>query len=157
MAVLGGAAPWLRGQDRGLIVVLGTLDCLWHVQPGWHWELLWTGCFPLISRSPLPRHPRSGSPGPKGCCRSIPPCCRAGGSASSSRWYVTADPGKIDALEFACLSGPQVENRSGWDVDGVEIRVILDFRAGFIDHRRWFMNAARDGRSRPAHRLGGTP
>ena len=55
-----------------------------------------------------------------------------------------ADPGEIDGLEFAYLSGaegPQVESRSGWDVDGVEIRVILDFGAGFIDHRGWFMNA----------------
>ena len=64
--------------------------------------------------------------------------------SSASRWYVTADPGEIDGLEFAYLSGaegPQVESRSGWDVDGVEIRVILDFGAGFIDHRGWFMNA----------------
>ena len=60
------------------------------------------------------------------------------------RWYVAADPGEIDGLEFAYLSGnegPQVESRSGWDVDGVEIRVILDFGAGFIDHQGWFMNA----------------
>ncbi len=35
----------------------------------------------------------------------------------------------------------RVESRSGWDVDGVEIRVILDFGAGFIDRRGWFMNA----------------
>ena len=64
--------------------------------------------------------------------------------SSGTRWYVTADPGEIDGLEFAYLSGaegPQVESRSGWDVDGVEIRVILDFGAGFIDHRGWFMNA----------------
>lgn len=63
--------------------------------------------------------------------------------SSDTRWYVTADPGEIDGLEFAYLSGaegPQVESRSGWDVDGVEIRVILDFGAGFIDHRGWFMN-----------------
>lgn len=63
---------------------------------------------------------------------------------SATRWYVTADPGEIDGLEFAYLSGaegPQVESRSGWNVDGVEIRVILDFGAGFIDHRGWFMNA----------------
>jgi len=33
-----------------------------------------------------------------------------------------------------------MESRSGWDVDGVEIRVILDFGAGFIDHRGWFQN-----------------
>lgn len=64
--------------------------------------------------------------------------------SSATRWYVTAEPGEIDGLEFAYLSGaegPQVESRSGWDVDGVEIRVILDFGAGFIDHRGWFMNA----------------
>jgi len=64
--------------------------------------------------------------------------------SSATRWYVTANPGEIDGLEFAYLSGaegPQVESRSGWDVDGVEIRVILDFGAGFIDHRGWFMNA----------------
>jgi hypothetical protein len=64
--------------------------------------------------------------------------------SSATRWYVTADPGEIDGLEFAYLSGnegPQVESRSGWDVDGVEIRVILDFGAGFIDHRGWFQNA----------------
>lgn len=64
--------------------------------------------------------------------------------SSATRWYVTADPGEIDGLEFAYLSGaegPQVESRSGWGVDGVEIRVILDFGAGFIDHRGWFMNA----------------
>jgi len=64
--------------------------------------------------------------------------------SSATRWYITADPGEIDGLEFAYLSGnegPQVESRSGWDVDGVEIRVILDFGAGFIDHRGWYMNA----------------
>jgi len=63
--------------------------------------------------------------------------------SSGTRWYVTADPSEIDGLEFAYLSGaegPQVESRSGWDVDGVEIRVILDFGAGFIDHRGWYMN-----------------
>ncbi|MBO6522164.1 MAG: Mu-like prophage major head subunit gpT family protein [Rhodospirillales bacterium] len=64
--------------------------------------------------------------------------------ASATRWYVTADPGEIGGLEYAYLSGnegPQVESKSGWDVDGVEIRVILDFGAGFVDHRGWFANA----------------
>lgn len=63
---------------------------------------------------------------------------------SATRWYITADPSEIDGLEFAYLAGgegPQVESKSGWDVDGVEIRVILDFGAGFIDHRGWFANA----------------
>jgi len=64
--------------------------------------------------------------------------------ASATRWYVTADPGEIDGLEFAYLAGgegPQVESKSGWDVDGVEIRVILDYGAGFVDHRGWYANA----------------
>lgn len=64
--------------------------------------------------------------------------------SSAGRWYVTADPAEIDGLEFAYLSGsegPQVESKSGWDVDGVEIRVILDFGAGFVDHRGWYANA----------------
>lgn len=63
---------------------------------------------------------------------------------SATRWYVTADPGEIEGLEFAYLSGnegPQVESRSGWDVDGVEIWVILNFGAGYIDHRGWFQIA----------------
>lgn len=64
--------------------------------------------------------------------------------SSAARWYVTADPAEIDGLEFAYLAGgegPQVESKSGWDVDGVEIRVILDFGAGFVDHRGWYANA----------------
>lgn len=63
--------------------------------------------------------------------------------SSATRWYVTAEPAEIDGLEYAYLSGnegPQVESRSGWDIDGVEIRVILDFGAGFVDHRGWYMN-----------------
>ena len=64
--------------------------------------------------------------------------------ASATRWYITADPSEIDGLEFAYLAGgegPQVESKSGWDVDGVEIRVILDYGAGFVDHRGWYANA----------------
>ncbi len=63
--------------------------------------------------------------------------------SSATRWYVTADPSEIEGLEFAYLAGgegPQIESKSGWDVDGAEIRVILDFGAGFIDHRGWYMN-----------------
>ena len=64
--------------------------------------------------------------------------------ASATRWYITADPSEIDGLEFAYLAGgegPQVESKSGWDVDGIDIRVILDYGAGFVDHRGWFANA----------------
>lgn len=63
---------------------------------------------------------------------------------NAKRWYVTADPNEVDGLEYAYLAGgegPQVESKSGWDVDGVEIRVILDYGAGFVDWRGWHMNA----------------
>jgi hypothetical protein len=64
--------------------------------------------------------------------------------SSATRWYVAADATEIDGLEYAYLAGgegPQVESKSGWDVDGVEVRVILDFGAGFIDWRGWYQNA----------------
>jgi hypothetical protein len=64
--------------------------------------------------------------------------------ASATRWYVTADAAEIDGFEYAYLAGgegPQVESKSGWDVDGVEVRVILDFGAGFVDWRGWYANA----------------
>ena len=42
-------------------------------------------------------------------------------------------PAEIDGLEYAYLAGgPQIETKAGWDIDGVEIRVLLDFGAGFI-------------------------
>lgn len=63
--------------------------------------------------------------------------------AGATRSYVAGDAAGIDGLEFAYLAGargPRVESKSGWDVDGVEIRVILDYGAGFVDHRGWFAN-----------------
>ena len=59
------------------------------------------------------------------------------------QWFVVADPAVSDGLVFAHLAGepgPQVESRTGFDVDGVETRVRLDFGAGFIDFRSWFRN-----------------
>ncbi|HPE29813.1 MAG TPA: HK97 family phage prohead protease [Parvularculaceae bacterium] len=63
---------------------------------------------------------------------------------SATAWYVAADPAEIDGLEYAYLEGepgPQIESRNGFDVDGVEIKVRLDFGAGFVEHRGWFKNA----------------
>ena len=54
--------------------------------------------------------------------------------ADAFRWYVTANPATVDGLEFAYLAGaagPQVESQAGFKVDGVEIRVRLDYGAGF--------------------------
>lgn len=56
------------------------------------------------------------------------------------KWYVVADPATIDGLEYAYLEGapgPQIETRAGFEVDGVQIKVRLDFGAGWIDYRGW--------------------
>lgn len=64
--------------------------------------------------------------------------------ASPTRWYVVADPATIPGLEYAYLQGhegPQTETRHGFEVDGVEVKVRLDFGAGFLDYRGWYVNA----------------
>lgn len=60
------------------------------------------------------------------------------------RWYVVADPAAMDGLEFAYLAGapgPQTQSRAGFEVDGIEVKVRLDYGAGFVDHRGWYSNA----------------
>jgi HK97 family phage prohead protease len=64
--------------------------------------------------------------------------------ASATRWYVVADPAQIDGLEYAYLQGeegPQIETRAGFEVDGLEVKVRLDFGAAFMDWRGWYTNA----------------
>ncbi|KPQ07470.1 MAG: Phage head maturation protease [Rhodobacteraceae bacterium HLUCCA12] len=60
---------------------------------------------------------------------------------SETRWYVVADPQTVDGLEYAYLEGapgPQIESRAGFEVDGTQIRVRLDFGCGWVDHRGWY-------------------
>lgn len=57
---------------------------------------------------------------------------------SDTAWYLFADPGMADALEYAYLqdsTGPEIITREGFEIDGVEIKARLDFGAGFIDWR----------------------
>lgn len=65
-------------------------------------------------------------------------------AVSATAWYLAADPGSIDTIEYAFLEsepGPQIESRAGFDVEGVEMKVRLDFGSGVIDHRGLFKNA----------------
>jgi Mu-like prophage major head subunit gpT len=58
-------------------------------------------------------------------------------------WYLVASPGEIDGLEYAYLAsspGPQLQSRLGFEVDGLETRVRLDFGCGFVDWRGWYYN-----------------
>jgi hypothetical protein len=63
--------------------------------------------------------------------------------SDDGRWYAAADPATIEGLEYSYLQGeegPQTETRAGFEVDGVEIKVRLDFGAAFLDWRGWYMN-----------------
>ncbi len=58
-------------------------------------------------------------------------------------WFLAADPYATPSLEYAYLTGvegPEFITREGFDTDGVEIKVRLDFGAGWLDHRGWVKN-----------------
>lgn len=64
--------------------------------------------------------------------------------ASTTGWYVIADPAQIDTVEYAYLEGQQgvyIETRQGFEVDGVEIKARMDFAAAAIDYRGLQFNA----------------
>lgn len=59
-------------------------------------------------------------------------------AASTSVWYLAADPMTIDTIEYCYLDGNQgvyIETRNGFEVDGMEIKARLDFAAKAIDYR----------------------
>jgi len=62
---------------------------------------------------------------------------------ADSSFYVFADPSVLPVLEYSYLSsaqGPQMASREGWDVLGMEFRVVLDFGCGAIDWRGAYQN-----------------
>lgn len=68
--------------------------------------------------------------------------------SDAARWFVAADPAQIDGLEYAYLQGeegPQTETRAGFEVDGIEVKVRLDFGAAFMDWRSWYCNPGDSG------------
>ncbi|MCK6444110.1 Mu-like prophage major head subunit gpT family protein [Elstera cyanobacteriorum] len=61
----------------------------------------------------------------------------------TNRWYLSADPAALPCLEFSYLQGaegPQLETKVGFEVDGVQIKVRLDYGAAFLDWRGLYMN-----------------
>lgn len=65
-----------------------------------------------------------------------------------ARWYLAGDPAVIEGLEYSYLQGsegPQTESRAGFEVDGVEVKVRLDFGAAFLEHRGWHQNPGAEG------------
>ncbi len=62
---------------------------------------------------------------------------------SETAWYLAADPGLFPGVEFAHLEGeegPRMDQRIGFDVDGTEFKVALDFGAAITDYRGLFKN-----------------
>ena len=58
-------------------------------------------------------------------------------------FYLFADPAVLPVLEYSYLSsaqGPQMASREGWDVLGMEFRVVLDFGCGAVDWRGAYLN-----------------
>jgi hypothetical protein len=59
-------------------------------------------------------------------------------------WYLAADPNLVDTVEYAHLEGqtePFIDQRAGFEVDGVEIKIRHDFAAKALDYRGLFYNA----------------
>lgn len=62
---------------------------------------------------------------------------------SSTAWYLAADPNQYDTVEVSYLNGqesPTLEQRPGWDVDGVEFKVRQDATADPLDFRGLYKN-----------------
>jgi len=59
-------------------------------------------------------------------------------TSSTAKWYLAADPAQIDTIEYSYLEGQEgvvMESRMGWDIDGMELKVRLDFAAKALDYR----------------------
>jgi len=68
-------------------------------------------------------------------------------SGGPQPWYLAADPNLVDTVEYAHLEGqtePFIDQRSGFEVDGVEIKIRHDFAAKALDFRGLFKNAGAD-------------
>lgn len=60
---------------------------------------------------------------------------------SALKWYLAATPAAVDMIEYGYLEGeqgPQFSTREGFDVDGVEYKVRLDFGATVPDFRGFY-------------------
>lgn len=62
---------------------------------------------------------------------------------SATQWYLAADPNSIDTIEYSFLEGqegPFMDLEVGFDYDGIESKVRMDFGAGVLDFRGLYRN-----------------
>lgn len=65
-------------------------------------------------------------------------------AASTAQWHLIADPGQIDTCEVATLAGQDgmyMEQRIGFERDGIEIKSRHDFGAALIDFRGFYRSS----------------
>ncbi|MDX1949899.1 MAG: Mu-like prophage major head subunit gpT family protein [Rickettsiales bacterium] len=64
-------------------------------------------------------------------------------AASATAWFLTANPQIFDVIEVAYLDGnsePYLEEKEGWNVDGVEFKVRIDAAAKAMEYRTVYKN-----------------
>lgn len=65
-------------------------------------------------------------------------------AASTTAWFLAADPNAYDTVEVAYLDGneaPYLEQQTQWTADGVEMKVRIDAGVSPLDYRTLYKNA----------------
>jgi hypothetical protein len=65
------------------------------------------------------------------------------GNVAGNKWYLFCDPNAAETLIYGYLNGatgPRVETRNGFNVEGVEFKVAMDFAAGVTDYIGGYFN-----------------
>lgn len=63
---------------------------------------------------------------------------------TGKKWFLSASPDAVDTIEYAFLDGEEelfIEQREGFDIDGIEIKARVVFGAKAIDWRGMYYNA----------------
>ena len=63
---------------------------------------------------------------------------------TGNQWYLSADPARIDTVEYMFLEGEEgvfTEQRVGFEVDGLQVKARHAFAAKAIDFRGMYKNA----------------
>jgi hypothetical protein len=58
-------------------------------------------------------------------------------------WYLCCEPAQCPTIDYCYLAGspsPVTESRVGFEIDGVQTKVRLDFGCGVVDFRGIFRN-----------------
>jgi len=64
-------------------------------------------------------------------------------AATATPWYMAADYNQVDTFEYAYLEGEEgvfLDQKEGYEVDGIDFKARLDFAVKAIDHRGLYEN-----------------